>query len=58
MALMLCVISPDASVAIRHVLFPPEACWLYGICVVCFCLMPTRLYGVCCLSSPDACASI
>ena len=52
------VLSPNASVAIRHVLFPPEACWLYGICVVYFRLMPTRLYGVCCLSSPDACMAI
>ena len=26
MELMLCVVSPDASLAIRHVLFPPEAC--------------------------------
>ena len=71
---MACVVPPDASKAIRHVLFvfalslrgymAVVVCIcltptrLYGICFVLFRLMPPRLYGVCCLCSPDASVAI
>ena len=61
MELMLCVVSPDASVAIWHVLFLPEACaaiWLMLFILPNATVDKWHVMFMCCLSSPDACMAI
>ena len=58
---MACVVSPDASEAIRHVLFPPEACaaiWLMLFILPNATVDKWHVMFMCCLSSPDACMAI
>ena len=58
---MACVVSPDASEAIRHVLFPPEACaaiWLMLFILPNATVDKWHVMFMCCLSSPNASVAI
>ena len=58
---MVCVVSPNASKAIRHVLFSPEACtaiWLMLFILPNATVAKWHVMFMCCLSSPDACMAI
>ena len=58
---MACVVSPDASVAIRHVLFSPEACtaiWLMLFILPNATVAKWHVMFMCCLSSPNTSEAI
>ena len=58
---MACVVSPDVSEAIRHVLFPPEACaaiWFMLFILPNATVDKWHVMFMCCLSSPNASVAI
>ena len=58
---MACVVSPDASEAIRHVLFPPEACaaiWLMLFILPNATVAKWHMMFMHCLSLPNTCVAI